>query len=436
MKNQQQAAIGIPLGAVLVTAAAVLAIRHLIGSVTFAILFFAGYIIYLVGCAAWARSKGYTSGQGILLGIAFPPALLLMLLRDRTKMSRAERDEEDREETAEEARDAARRELKGGKKVFVFLMGLLFIAIGVAMIVGSEIYWLRVSVPKRKSLTSAITIDSSKLDPGNDGKLIYTTATLAGGEKLTDPEFGVTVNALRLRRSVWMYQWQDMGSGSKSSYSSDGTTYLKTQRRNYVKVWSERILGPKGPLYDARVMVHVPGTPIDVKALGSGHENPSTKAIPDRSIDADKITLGVFTVVPELVKQIDNFQTVPVDDNNLAAIAEPLRPMAKLLGDEIYFGTNADHPAIGDLKIKFDSAPPAIASIIAQQSGNSLVPYPTANGGSLALLRIGTHLIAEMTAQFEKDQSAERMICWGMACVLILIGTVLIKQPGQRTKKH
>jgi hypothetical protein len=178
--------------------------------------------------------------------------------------------------------------------------------------------------------------------------------------------------------------------------------------------------------------VAVPATSLSVKVVGSGHDNPATKAIPDRAVAAAKITLGVFAVAPELVEQMDNFQTVPVNDKDLSAIAKPLRTKAILSGDAIYFGSNADQPAIGDLKVKFESAPLATASIIARQNGNNLSPYPITNAGSVALLRVGTFSAPEMVAQFAKTNSQQRIIIWVAGCVLILFGSLLIKQARRR----
>jgi Transmembrane protein 43 len=322
-------------------------------------------------------------------------------------------DSQDAEEQA-----ARRCPLKGSKKAFAWLLGLFFFTLGVAIVVGYEIYWARVVVPERKILATAISVASDKLDPRNDGKLIYVVGELAGAKNLADPEFGVASDALRLRRRVWMYQWEQGGVQSKSSYGVEDshgntTTLLKTRTYDYSKDWSEKTIDSRS-FYNA------------------GHDNPARKEIPDRAIAAAKITLGVFTIAPELVEQIDNFQTVPVSDKNLSVITEPLRTKAKLAGDEIYFGTNAGQPAIGDLKVKFESAPPATASVIARQNGNNLSPYQVTNAGSVALLRVGTYSVPDMVAQFAKTNSQGRVLAWVAGCVLILFGSFVIKIARRR----
>lgn len=418
--SHHKAGIGIFLGLALVAAASILAVRHWVPNGTFGLLFLSGIIIYLWGCAALARAKGYTAGQGIFLGIACPPALLLFIFVDRTRMSREEREKEDRDDAVEETarRSARRRPLRGPKKAVAWLLGLFLLTLGAAIIFGYEIYWERVVVPERNRLATAISINSEKLDPQNDGKLVHVTGLLAGAETLADPDFGVTVDALRLRRRVWMYQWQQGGVQSQSSFGTEdsrgnSTTLLKTKTYHYSQGWYEAVINSSG-FYNA------------------GHDNPTAKRIPDRAVAAAHITLGPFSVAPELVEQIDNFQPVPVSGKNLSAIAEALRAQAKLMDDGIYFGANADQPAIGDLKVKFESAPPATASIIARQSEQSLSPCPVAGAGSVSLLRMGTYSVPEMTAQFAKTNSQQRMIAWVAGGIIILFGGLLIKIAAKR----
>jgi len=79
--NKQTPTIGIFLGLALIGIAVVVAIRHLMPGIGVLILILSGFVIYLAGCAGLGKAKGYTAGQGILIGMIFPALLVLMMPR-------------------------------------------------------------------------------------------------------------------------------------------------------------------------------------------------------------------------------------------------------------------------------------------------------------------------------------------------------------------
>lgn len=289
------------------------------------------------------------------------------------------------------------------------LPAILFLALGAGIAAAYEIYWARVIVPESAGLAMAISVAADKLDPRNDGKLVHVVGALGGVARLTDPEFGVAVDALKLRRRVWMYQWEQGQLQNKSRTGLEDmrthkeTTLWSSRTYDYRKVWSEKLISSRS-FYNA------------------GHDNPRAKAIPDLALRAPRISLGVFAVSPELVEQIDNFQAVPVTSNTLSALPEPFRPQAKLMGEEVYFCANPGQPAIGDLKARLEIALPAAASVIAKQEGDALLPCRLAKAGSIALLRVGSYSVQEMGKQFAHNNSHERRLVWGAASLVMLFG--------------
>jgi hypothetical protein len=123
---------------------------------------------------------------------------------------------------------------------------------------------------------------------------------------------------------------------------------------------------------------------------------------------------------------------VPVNEKNLSAFTNPLHAQAKLSGDGIYLGINPDQPAIGDVKIRFESAPAATVTVIARQSGNKLSPYAVTKSGLIAQLRVGTYSVQEMTGQFAKEQFKRRVLVWVFGGFTLLFGLLVITVARRR----
>ena len=298
-------------------------------------------------------------------------------------------------------------------KVFAGLIGFVLFAGGLGMVAGIETYWRRVVTPEREKMATATSISADKLDPQNDGKLVHVTGLLSGAEKLADPDFGVAVDALLLRRRVWMRQWEQGRRTGKSTTSVEDmkthetTTLWKSETYNYSEVWSEKVINSRD-------------------FYNRGHDNPEQKRIPDRAVVAAKISLGAFALAPKLAEQIDNFQPVPVEDKNFSSPPAPFRGDAKIADGEIYFGANPQRPAIGDLKVKLEFAPAATASVIARQDGDKLMPYSLSKAASVALLRVGSHSIQEMTQQFTASNRQSRIGVWCMGGIITLLGGFML----------
>jgi hypothetical protein len=132
-------------------------------------------------------------------------------------------------------------------------------------------------VQTARSLTEGeglvIAADQTKVDPGNEGKLVHISGELATKLPLTDPEFGVSTPAARLVRTVELYQWkEDSRTETKKNL---GGSEDKVTTYTYTQVWSE-------PRIDSG-RFHDPG----------GHENPQLR-YRHFEVAARDATLGAF----------------------------------------------------------------------------------------------------------------------------------------------
>jgi hypothetical protein len=244
---------------------------------------------------------------------------------------------------------------------------------------------------------SVVTISVDKIDTMQDGKLVHVTGKATTEETLSDAAFGVSTNALKLRRTVEMYQWEESVSRRTKKKVGGGSRTEKTY--SYSKRWSERAID---------------SSRFDDPA---GHENPGTMPQTSTTLTAKLVRLGAFKLSPSLVAKIGGFSSLAVSDD--AALPAALAEKARLHDNGFYIGPDPASPTIGDLRIRFEVAMPSEVSVVASQAGDTFEPYVAQAGGTIELLQMGTHSSETM---FAEAQASNRMLTW----ILRLVGFVLM----------
>jgi hypothetical protein len=311
---------------------------------------------------------------------------------------------------------------QASKTVLAWLIGMVFVLFGVGLVTGVEIYWAKVIEPERAGLSTAVPVPADALDSQYNGKLVQVTGDLSGAETLTDADFKVAVNALRLRRRVWMWQWVQTQAAKHTTFSATETdpqthqenTVISVSARNYFysPEWLEQVVDSRSFYYP-------------------GHDNPPAMRLPAPTVAAAKVSLGAFVLSPDLVAQLDNFQMVTLGGGNLPGWDSSLSGPSRLLDDGIYIGANPKQPAIGDLKVRLEYAPVTNVSVIARQDGGRLMPFAVTPSASVARLQVGLHSVSDMVRQFNHDNLEWRVLGWVMGLFAALAGGLLIKLSGK-----
>jgi hypothetical protein len=236
-----------------------------------------------------------------------------------------------------------------------------------------------------------VSVDSSKVDAANDGKLVHIAGPVKPNGEVLDPQFGIRADgALAIAREVEMYQWVEK-SESKTEKNVGGSEETTTTYR-YSKEWSARRIDSS-----------------DFKVPG-GHENPDF-AVPSDTVTVQTANVGAFVLDGSSVANLGNQKTIPLtqaDVDRMAANIATSRPV-RLNQGGVYVGTSATSPQIGDLKIRFERTDLAEASFVGKQKGDTITGYTASNGREIFLSAPGRK---DAAAMFEQAQTENTIITW------------------------
>ncbi|MGE0736545.1 MAG: TMEM43 family protein [Alphaproteobacteria bacterium] len=268
------------------------------------------------------------------------------------------------------------------------------------------------AVTTARSLTegaaAVVSVEAAKVDPANNGKLIYVTGELATTGTLTDAEFGVSAEGVMLVRQVEMFQWREKSESKTREKIGGGTETVTTY--SYERTWST-----------ARI------DSSSFKQPG-GHQNPEMR-YSGRNYVSPNVTLGAFSVPERLVTQVGNAKPVEVTRQMVEQFVLKSGQAANFSDSAIFIGSDPASPKVGDLRVSFKIVPKQTVSIVAQQSANSFAPYQTKAGNQLMMLSTGT---VAANAMFKQAESANRTTTWLFrlgGCIAMFIGFSMIMGP-------
>jgi hypothetical protein len=265
--------------------------------------------------------------------------------------------------------------------------------------------------------------------------LVHVTAALTTPSVLRDDIFGIATGsaddddsftgngstpeyfdpALRLKREVQMYQWQEKSS-SKQVTTVGGGTRTETSY-SYEKVWSSE-------KYDSS----------SFNNHNDSIMNPNEWPFEYQEWEASEVFLGKElqlspTVIDRLIwyEPIDNIDIESIPDVQLQ------QKVAKENAYSLYYKSSVNasslNPQIGDSKIWWEVVKPQTISIIADLENGQLSSFVTSRGGSLLLVRPGEYTSDEM---FQQAHNENTQLAWilrvvGFLCMFVSI--LLILQP-------
>jgi hypothetical protein len=294
-----------------------------------------------------------------------------------------------------------------GKSFSGLLIGPLLIIAAIVLLwwnEGRNAHTLSALTEGKKNV---IATPAEEVVPSNNGKLVYLTGMATTDEVLEDEQFGVSQNALLLRRVAKTYQWKE--SEKSEAKSNVGGSETTTKTYSYTKEWSERLI-------DSREF-----------HKKEGHSNPTSLSVTSDAFIAENAHVGAFTLTPQLIEKLQDEKQLRLQEEDLEAAdgGDELQ----LYNGGFYLGDKPKDPQIGDVMITYSYVEPSTISVVAAQQASTLVPYSAQNGTTIALLEKGTRSADDLFATALSENS---MLTWLIrlgGCILSFIGFAAIMKP-------
>ncbi|XP_068109169.1 transmembrane protein 43 isoform X2 [Hyperolius riggenbachi] len=247
-----------------------------------------------------------------------------------------------------------------------------------------------------------------RLDPQHEGKLVHITGVLQTSAPLFDPNYGVTLQCVKLKRQVEMYQWVEYEESKE--YEEGGEKKTET-RYSYNTEWKTEVVSSRH--FDREI----------------AHRNPSAMAVESFTAVASDVQVGSYYLSKGLIEKIDSFSQL-----SLTNMGNPQAFVIKE-GNYFYHSNNPKNPEVGDLRISFWYAGASMGnslgtvdtvSVIARQRGVELAPYKTKSGDQLELLYLGSHTSEEIFHAEHQSNSMKTWMLRGSGWFMMFVGIGLM----------
>jgi Transmembrane protein 43 len=243
------------------------------------------------------------------------------------------------------------------------------------------------------------------LAPDREGTLIHAVGLVTCAEPVQDAAFNLSVTALRLYRTVEMYQWVEVKEQVDFG-GNDG----KVTRTSYVKRWAPTLA--RMPMFPARP---------DLR-------NPSLMPYEERSVAASRCRLGALELPPDSLLQLGQFEPILLTDEQVAKVPTDLQGKVHNQRGQLFIGGKPDLPAVGDVRVAFQVVTLREISALAMQRTAALVPAPD-QGIPQVLIADGNVAVDGLLALVEPVAAApEWAVRVGAFVALLVAWTLLLRK--------
>lgn len=208
-------------------------------------------------------------------------------------------------------------------------------------------------------------------------RVVHISGPLKTFEPLSEPDYNIQVQAVKLRRRVSMYQWVEesverIGSGPPQDVMDhDERQYF------YALEWQEKLID-SSRFY-----------------LRSGHQNPPEFPLKSITYLAEHVKIGEYELNEEIKKSFTNFILITSD-------TRPDIPGVRMHSGFYYISDDLHEPKVGDLRLQFQLAglEGTFYTVVGKLSANGVIePFQSRLGHQVLILKTGELSVDDVWTQ-------------------------------------
>ncbi len=277
-----------------------------------------------------------------------------------------------------------------GSSIKGVLGGLALFILGFPLLFWNENRAVTATKTNEEGAASVQEVAADAIDPDNEGKLIHVTGLATTTDTLTDDEYAVVAtNAIRLSRTVEMYQWVE--NASTREEKKLGGKIEKTTTYTYERKWLPSAVN-SGAFKEE-----------------TGHVNPpASRELGTKSLYAQNVTLGVRTLNESQIKSIGQSKKF-LEKYKAVTATEFIEASSSQMA-----------PSVGDVRVRFEVIEPHVITVVAAQKGEGFANYIAKSTKK----KISHVMDGEKSAEevFEAAEQANTILTW----ILRLVGFLMM----------
>ena len=293
--------------------------------------------------------------------------------------------------------------------------------------------------------------DPTQLDNSKNGRLVHAAGPVETPDILTDPVFGLSINAIRLERSVEFYQWVEESKSETRQKMGGGEETVTTY--SYAPAWTSR---------------PVDSTQFKDPQARQDNRNTVLRNLDNFMAQAANVTFGAYRLPDFMINSISGATPLPVTipeetaaklNKDLAPAGPPAEPaqdsaapsepaatadepaatpeparetaanMVHASGSTVLLSATPNAPQIGDVRVTFRETRPGPVSFMAKINGDTFEPYRSGNGHKVYLFDMGTHSLETMYGDAHSANATMTWILRAAGAALVIFGLKTLLAP-------